>query len=357
MKKDTHSTQYIPKRIPDGFRDARIIMAAVIILILLALIWLGKNMVQPEKHRTLTVYCFTGMEKVMEDAVFPEFKQYWLEKNGESVEFIPTFAGSGAITEKIISRFPAEITILSSRLDAMRLSERGIAFRKQANNLPNGGIINRTPIVILTRPGNPFSIEDFEDLTQSGLGIAYPDPETSGAGQLGIIAIYGSRIKKGGTSIEALDELKDIWVNIVDKPSSASVDLQHFMEGTGDVLITYESNLLANPKRKRIEGDIIYPDSTVICEPTVRAIAKNVTPKQQDLVEAFVAFLWSEKAQQAFVDYGTHSIIEPLNESRKDLGSLEQAFTIEEIGNPDELRRIADAITHPLQQDEREESK
>jgi len=344
MKIESDSNNWIPRSFPHGFRNTRILITVIIITVLGVVIWQAKDLIHPVRHRTLIIYCFTGMEEVMKNAIFPAFKDNWQEQTGESVEFIPTFAGSGDITKRIISLLPVEIAIFSSELDAIGLSTRGISFLKQGSDLPYSGILNRTPIVILTREDNSVEIRDFEDLATAGIEIAYPDPTTSGAGKLGLIAIYGARIRAGGTEIEAIDELRAMWRNVVDKPSSAVVDLVHFRQGIGDAMVTYESNLLPNPRRPQINGRIIYPERTVLCEPTVRAIKKNVTSSQEDLVEAFVAFLWSETAQTAFVQFGAHSVIESLNQERADFSSLKQAFAIDEIGNPYELNQIAGSI-------------
>ena len=344
MKSDSDSFTSSPKYFSDGFRYFRISAAAVLAVLLIAVVWKGKDLIHTVEHRTLTVYCFTGMEEVMENAIFPAFKAHWKEQTGESVEFIPTFAGSGDITRKIISRFPVEVAIFASELDSLSLATRGIAFVEQGKDLPNNGIFNRTPLVILTRPENAFNIRGFKDLTKLGIGIVYPDPSTSGAGHLGLIAIYGACIKAGGTHAEAIEQVQAVWRNVVDKPSSAVVDLLHFREGTGDVMVTYESNLLANPRRPQIEGRIIYPEATILCEPTVRAIRNNVSAKQEAIVEAFIAFLWSDVAQEAFVQYGSHSVDESLNKQRSDFGSLKSAFTINEIGSPHELDQIVNSV-------------
>lgn len=345
MKDDLNQSRDKPSYLSVGYHYFRIIIAAILAVFLVLVIWKGKDLIHPDKHRTLSVYCFTGMKEVMEYAILPAFKEHWRDQTGESVEYISTFAGSGDITQKIISRFPMEVAIFASELDSLSLSSRGIAFIRQGKDLPHGGILNRTPLVILTRPDNAFNLRDFSDLTQAGVGIAYPNPSTSGAGHLGLIAIYGSSMKRGATQTEAMQAVQAVWRNVVDKPSSAVVDLDHFRNGVGDVMITYESNLLSNPRRPQVEGRIVYPQTTILCEPTVRAIRNNVSSSQEELVDAFISFLWSEEAQKAFVRYGAHSVDESLNDTRSDFGSLQQTFTIHDIGNPHELDQIVNSVS------------
>ena len=304
-------------------------------------------MVSTPEARTLTIYCYTGMQEVMENAIFPAFKDYWKERHGEKLAYIPTFAGSGAITTKIVAEFPAEIAVLSSNIDAVQLSSRGIHFVRNSRDLPFQGVISRTPVIMLVREGNPKGVHDFADLFKAGVDIAYPDPLTSGAGQLGILAIFGSLVDAGVDEAEAYEELHSLWNNVVKKPSNARDELAAFLSGVGDVLITYESNILKNPKRAQISGDLIYPKTTIFSEPVVSAIKRNVKSKQMDLVDEFMEFLWSVEAQQKFVDYGFRSIREELKLTREDYGSIDHPLDLAAFDSPFEIRRIIDKVISP----------
>ncbi len=62
--------------------------------------------------------------------------------------------------------------------------------------LPQKGIINLTPFVILVARGNPKGIQDFPDLAKPGVRVIHPDPVSSGGAQWSILAIYGSELIK-----------------------------------------------------------------------------------------------------------------------------------------------------------------
>ena len=49
--------------------------------------------------------------------------------------------------------------------------------------MPNKGIVNKTPFVILVRPGNAKGIHDFADLAKDGVKVMHPDPVSSGVAQ------------------------------------------------------------------------------------------------------------------------------------------------------------------------------
>jgi len=128
MKSIPDSPREKPSYFSVGYRYFRILIAALLAVFLFIVVWKSTDLMHAEKHRTLTIYCFTGMKEVMENAILPAFKDRWRDQTGESVEYIATFAGSGEITQKIISRFPVEVAIFASELDSLRLSSRGVAF-------------------------------------------------------------------------------------------------------------------------------------------------------------------------------------------------------------------------------------
>ena len=157
-----------------GFRRGRVILIIIVLTVLISIVWQGNYLATSPEPRTLVVYCFTGMQEVMERGMFPAFQEYWEKEQGEHVEFIPTFAGSGTIVDKIISRFPAEVAILSSPIDAIRLSERVLVPAKSWENLPNDGVFSRSPMIMIIREGNPLGITDFSDLRNPGVEVILP---------------------------------------------------------------------------------------------------------------------------------------------------------------------------------------
>ena len=112
--------------------------------------------------------------------------------------------------------------------------------RNDWRKLPYHGIVNRTPIVIVVRQGNPKGIRDFPDLGKPGIRIIHPDPISSGGAQWSILAIYGSELKKSEDSVRALRTLQAIWRNVISTPGSAREARTTFELGNGDALITYE---------------------------------------------------------------------------------------------------------------------
>ena len=290
--------------------------------------------------RTIVVYGFSILGEMMNEGVFPAFSAEWEARTGERVEFIAAFSGSGTITNQAILGVPAEVMILSLELDAWRLVENGVLPGPTWLDLPHDGVMNRTPFIILVRPGNPKEIEDFADLTRSGISVVHPDPLTSGGAQWALLAEYGSVTQTGGTEEAAYDQLIGIWRNVVAQASSARAVRTQFESGFGDALITYEQEAVIDRLNSRLDADIVYPASTVFSEHIIAVLDKNIDPDQRELVDAFVEFLWSETAQQIYVDYGFRSVDEKLNEGVPYFGIIETPFTVADLGGWLEAKRV-----------------
>lgn len=299
-----------------------------------------------EQPRTIVFYGFSILGEVMTEAVFPAFQEAWHAQTGEQVEFISAFAGSGTITNQIIMGVPADLVLLSLELDAQRLAEAGVVEPQNWQQLPHQGVVNRTPFIILVRPGNPKNIHDFANLTRPGIGVVHPDPLTSGGANWAIVAEYGAGVRQHPEQPEAgYRLLRGLWRNVVAQAASARAARTQFENGFGDALITYEQEALRDRALGRLKADIVYPHSTILSEHTLVVIERNISPDERALVEAFVAFLWSETAQQRFVEYGFRSVDEALNQTNPAFGTIADPFLIADFGGwPRAKREIVDAI-------------
>jgi sulfate/thiosulfate transport system substrate-binding protein len=295
--------------------------------------------------RTIVFYGFSILGDAMNEAVFPAFEKLWRAQGHEPVEVVASFAGSGTVTNQIILGVPAELALLSLESDAERLAGAGIVPAGSWRHLPHAGVVNRTPFVILVRPGNPKKILDFADLARTGVRVVHPDPLTSGGANWAILAEYGAGARQIGGGPEAGERvLAGIWKNVVAQASSARAARTQFDNGFGDALITYEQEPLADLKRGRLRAEIVYPKSTVLSEHTLVVLDRNVTPAERPAVEALVQFLWSEEAQRLFVAWGFRSIEEHWNDNPT-FGRIEDPFLVADFGGWKRVRReIVDGI-------------
>ena len=283
--------------------------------------------------RTIVFYGFSILVEVMNKGIFPAFQKEWRERAGEEVEFISSFGGSGTVRNQIVMGVPADMALLSLELDAQKLAQAGLIADASWRQFPEGGVVNRTPFVIYVRRGNPLGVRDFTDLTKPGVKIVHPDPLTSGGANWAIVAEYGSGFRQAnGSAAAGKRMLEGVWRNVAAQAASARAARTQFENGFGDALITYEQELLADKIRGKLNGEIVYPQSTIRSEHTLVVIGRNIAPEERDLVQAFTEFLWSEKAQRIFVEHGFRSVQEPLNSANPQFGTISDLFSIEDFG-------------------------
>lgn len=292
--------------------------------------------------RTIVFFGFSILGEAMSQAVFPAFRDEWKARTGEEVEFISSFAGSGTVTNQILMGVPAEVALLSLELDAHRIADAHIIPPEDWHRLPQRGVVNRTPFVILVRQGNPKNIRDFADLARPGIGVVHPDPFTSGGANWAILAEYGSAARGPGGKAAGEQLLLGIWRNVVAQAASARSARTQFENGFGDALITYEQEAIWDRQHGKLKAEIVWPRSTVLSEHTLVVIDRNVAPKNRDLVEAFVDFLWSERAQRLFATSGFRSVDDRLNADFQKIGD---AFSVDDFGGWKEAKReIIEAV-------------
>ena len=318
--------------------------AALLTSALLALASFASCLPQQPAERgglNITLYGFSIMKESLEKAVYPAFAAKWKREHGEDVGFTSSFAGSETVTNQILQGVPAEVAILSIDRDAQRL-QRGGFITTDWHNTPYKGIVNKTPFVILVRGGNAKGIHDFPDLAKPGVEVIHPDPVSSGGAQWSILAIYGSELikseKQSGErdTARALQLLQGIWRNVKSTPGSAREARTQFETGFGDALITYELEGLLMKEAKKTPVEIITPKATIFSEHPAVVIDKNVTPAKRAVVDAFMQFLWSDEAQQAFVKYHFYSVTnEALNKQDPQFVPVEMPFDVTYFGGWD----------------------
>ena len=332
--RDTVRGSLYPKR---AARAACALLAAGLLL-LGACLPKSRTGSRPGGARVITLYGFSVMKEAMDGAVLPAFTAKWKSEHDEDVRFVTSYAGSETVTNQILQGVGADVGIFSIERDVQRLvDEKQLVRPDWKGARPQGGILNRTPFVILVRRGNPKGIRDFADLARPGVKVIHPDPDSSGGAQWSILAIYGSELKKSQAESGAADQaravnlLKSVWKNVISTPGSAREARTQFETGYGDALITYELEGLLM-KQSGAPFEIVVPRSTILSEHPAVLIDKNVTEDERPLLDAFMQYLWSDEAQQAFVKYHFRAVTdEAFNDASKEFAHIELPFTVGEL--------------------------
>ena len=315
----------------EGLRRLDVHLAGVFCVALLAYAaWPWLPGVTDKPPRTLVFYGFSILDEAINKDVFPAFQARWSERSGEHVELATSFGGSGTITNQIILGVPAELALLSLELDAQRLADARRVPQDAWKRLPHGGVLNRTPFVILVREGNPKGIHDFADLARPGIEVVHPDPATSGGANWAILAEYGAgeRDHPGG----GRELLAGLWANVTAQAGSARAARTQFENGFGDALVTYEQELLRDRARGKLKGDIVYPRSTVLSEHVLVVLDHNVSAGDRESVDALVEYLWTPEAQRLFASNGFRSVLDGVTDDAIGFGTIEDPFTVADFG-------------------------
>ena len=324
-------------------RNRTAILALTILALLAISACLPKSPSEGRGGINITVYGFSIMKESLEKEIYPAFAAKVKREHGLDIRFTSSFAGSETVTNQILQGVKAQVAILSIERDAQRLKEKGFVT-SDWHALPQRGIVNKTPFVILVRKGNPKGIHDFSDLAKPGIKLIHPDPVSSGGAQWSILAIYGSELVKSEKQsgepdrARALQMLQAVWRNVISTgvtPGSAREARSTFESGYGDALITYElEGLLLKEAGTPIE--IVVPEATIFSEHPAVVIDSNVPAADRPVINAFMQFLWSEEAQRAFVKYHFRSSTdEALNQENKELATIKYPFTADYFGGWD----------------------
>lgn len=270
----------------------------------------------------LVVYGFSTQEEAFSHLIFPAFEQNWEAKNGQDLIIEGVFGPSGTLANQILLGAPADVAILSNVRHATWLE----AGQLLDQDVP-AEIIGYTPMVIVTRPGNPADIKGFADLAQPGVRLLHAEPGQSGAGDWAILAEYGSSYLDGGDRATAEAQLKAIWNNVKLLGSSARATLTLFELGTGDALVTYEQDALLALDRG-VPLEIVMPAHTIIAQHTAVVVSANTSSREKAAAEDFVHYLVSEKGQRMLAQYH----MRPAGIDTGSFTKIIEPFTVEDLG-------------------------
>ncbi len=323
-------------------RNRTSILALALLALLAVNACLPKSPSESGGGVNITLYGFSIMKESLEKAIYPAFVAKAKREHGVNVRFTSSFAGSETVTNQILQGVKAQVAILSIERDAQRLKDKGFVT-SDWHTLPQKGIVNKTPFVILVRKGNPKGIHDFPDLAKPGIKLIHPDPVSSGGAQWSILAIYGSELVKsdkqtgGADHARAIQMLQAVWRNVISTPGSAREARTQFESGYGDALITYELDaLLMKEGNAAADAEIVIPEATILSEHPAVVIDRNVSAADRPVIDAFMQYLWSDEAQRAFVKFHFRSATsDALNQENKELATIKYPFSVDYFGGWD----------------------
>lgn len=231
------------------------------------------------------------------------FIKDWQARNTKDTLTIQqSHGGSGKQARSVIDGLSADVVTLALAYDIDEISQKAkLLPANWQSRLPHNSSPYTSTIVFLVRKGNPKQIKDWGDLAKPGVQVITPNPKTSGGARWNHLAAWGWALKQpGATEQKAKDYLRALYKNVPVLDTGARGSTMTFTErGIGDVLLAWENEaILAKKELGPEKFDIVVPSLSILAEPPVAIIDKNVDKKgTRQLVTDYLKFLYTPQAQ------------------------------------------------------------
>ncbi|WP_379132551.1 sulfate ABC transporter substrate-binding protein [Paenibacillus sp. sgz500958] len=298
----------------------------------------------PQDGLTLVIGAYSVAKDAMGE-ILPLFAAKWKADTGQELHFQQSYEASGTQARAIAGGFEADVTLLAMESDIEKLVKAGLVQKDWKERGGVDGMVTRSVVALGTREGNPKGIHDFADLVKPGIKVLYPNPKTSGGAQWDINAIYGAGLKlseaQGGVKDPAAAKkfLESVHANVESLDKSGRASMAAFEYGVGDVIVTYENELLARIAQG-VKYEVIIPNNTILIENPAAVVDKYVDARgTRPAAEALVAYLTTPEAQEVFAKHGFRPVDQAVyaaNESRYPVP--DGLFDIQYLGGWDEVR-------------------
>lgn len=229
------------------------------------------------------------------------FAKHWKATSGQEVTIKQSHGGSGKQARSVIDGLEADVVTLAlaGDVDALNKQAHLIAPNWQ-KRLPNNASPYTSTIVLVVRQGNPKKIKDWDDLVKPGITVITPNPKTSGGARWNYLAAWEFAKRKYGGDDKAKEFVTKLYTNVSVLDSGARGSSVTFAQrNQGDVFISWENEAYLLEKEFGSKVDIVYPSISILAEPPVAVVDKNVDRKgTRKVAEAYLQYLYSEEGQE-----------------------------------------------------------
>lgn len=229
------------------------------------------------------------------------FSAYWKKKTGQTLTVRQSHGGSGKQARAVIDGLEADVVTLALGYDVSAVANAGLTAKNWYTRLPQNSAPYTSTIVFLVRRGNPKRIKDWNDLVRPGVSVITPNPKTSGGARWNYLAAWGYALRKNkGNQGAAKSFVQRLYKNVPVLDSGARGSTNTFVErGIGDVLLAWENEAyLATRKLEPVKFQIVVPSVSILAEPSVAVVDKNVKKHgTQQVAAAYLKYLYSPAGQ------------------------------------------------------------
>jgi sulfate transport system substrate-binding protein len=263
------------------------------------------------------------------------FAKHWKATSGQDVTIKQSHGGSGKQARSVIDGLDADVVTLALAGDVDALNKQAQLIPPNwQKRLPHNSSPHTSTIVLVVRQGNPKGIKDWDDLVKPGISVITPNPKTSGGARWNYLAAWEFAKRKYGGEAKAKEFVTKLYANVPVLDSGARGSSVTFAQrNQGDVFISWENEAYLLEKEFGSKVDIVYPSISILAEPPVTVVDKNVDRKgTRKVAEAYLQYLYSDAGQEI----AGKNFYRPINEKIKakyekslpklPLFTIEQAF-------------------------------
>ncbi len=248
---------------------------------------------------------------------------------GKGVAVTTSYGASGDQSRAVVDGKPADLVNFSVEPDITRLvkaNKVGQDWNADATKgVPFGSVVS-----LVVRQGNPKNIKDWDDLLQPGLEVVTPSPLSSGSAKWNLLAPYSAKSNGGQDPQAGLDFVsKLVSEHVKTRPGSGREATDVFLQGTGDVLISYENEAI-NTERHGKPIEHVNPPQTFKIENPVAVVSATA---HQEKAVALKNFLYTPEGQRLWAEAGFRPVDPAVAaEFADDFPAPEKLWTIDDLG-------------------------
>jgi sulfate/thiosulfate-binding protein len=263
------------------------------------------------------------------------FIKHWKAKTGQDVSIKQSHGGSGKQARSVIDGLEADVVTLALAGDVNALHKNGQWIAQDwQKRLPHNSAPYTSTIVLVVRAGNPKGIKDWDDLVKPGVSVITPNPKTSGGARWNYLAAWEFAKRKLGGDAKAKDFVQALYKNVpVLDTGARGSSITFAQRNQGDVFISWENEAHLLEKEFGSKVDIVYPSLSILAEPPVTVVDKNVDRKgTRAVATAYLEYLYTDEGQ----DIAGKNFYRPISEKfqakyvkqlpKLNLFTIEQAF-------------------------------
>ena len=228
------------------------------------------------------------------------FAKHWKAQTGQEVTIKQSHGGSGKQARSVIDGIDADVVTLALAGDVDALYKNAALIPQDwQKRLPHNSAPYTSTIVLVVRQGNPKGIKDWDDLVKPGISVITPNPKTSGGARWNYLAAWEFAKRKYGGEAKAKEFVAALYKNVPVLDTGARGSSVTFAQrNQGDVFISWENEAHLLEKEFGSKVDIVYPSISILAEPPVAVVDKNVERKgTRKVAEAYLNYLYTDEGQ------------------------------------------------------------